>query len=281
MLSRPILLSASTASRRAPSENAAKAARRAIEPQVVRRAPGGGGSRLGSRWAATWGLQVGRRAGPRPRRRARRASRPGAGRWRPVGVEHFLGHAGPGEALDVGSRRAGHLGPPRRLLVEVAQSLGQCLGVGGRNEHPVDAIAHDIAVAGDVGGDDRRAGGKGLGQHHAEALAPQRRGAQHVGAPQLGGLALVVDLAQRAHAAVVDEQRRQLLMGGPDDRQLAGDVLAQGLEGAQQQRQALALDRLADEGDLQRLCLGGQRPGGATACCRTAGSTCTPFGMIR
>ena len=46
------------------------------------------------------------------------------------------------------------------------------------HEHAVDAVAHDVAVAGDVGGDDRRAGGERLGQHHAEALAAQRRRAR-------------------------------------------------------------------------------------------------------
>ena len=40
---------------------------------------------------------------------------------------------------------------------------------------------------------------------------------------------------------------------GPDHGQLGGDVLAQRLEGAQQQRQALALNRLSDEQDPERV----------------------------
>ena len=63
-------------------------------------------------------------------------------------------------------------------------------------EHAVEAVAHDVAIAGDVRGHDRRAGGEGLGQDHAEALAAQRGRAQHVGARELGGLALLGDLAR-------------------------------------------------------------------------------------
>ena len=49
------------------------------------------------------------------------------------------------------------------------------------------------------------------------------------------------------------QQRRDLRLGGADDRQPDRDVLAQRLERAQQDRQALALDGLADEDDLQRV----------------------------
>ena len=55
------------------------------------------------------------------------------------------------------------------------------------------------------------------------------------------------------HALGLDEQRRQLVRGQPDDRQLGGNLPAQRLERAQQHRQALALDGLADERDPQRL----------------------------
>ncbi len=56
---------------------------------------------------------------------------------------------------------------------------------------------------------------------------------------------------------------------GADDRQLGVDVLAQPLEGAQQHRQALALDGLADERDPQaaarrRRALGASRSGTST-----------------
>ena len=65
---------------------------------------------------------------------------------------------------------------------EIAQRLGQRLRISGRDEHAVDAVADDIAIAGDVGGDDRRARGERFGQHHAEALTAERRRAQDVGA---------------------------------------------------------------------------------------------------
>ena len=72
-------------------------------------------------------------------------------------------------------------------MPQLAQRLGQCLRVAARYEHPVDAVAHDVAIAGDVRRDDRSAGRERLGQHHAEALSAQRRGAQHVGlAPARG-----------------------------------------------------------------------------------------------
>ena len=62
-----------------------------------------------------------------------------------------------------------------------------------------------------------------------------------------------------------------------DHRELGGDVLAQRLEGAQQDRQPLALDRLADEGDPQRLVrhARGAAPG------RRRRAASTPLGTIR
>ena len=72
-----------------------------------------------------------------------------------------------------------------------------------------------------------------------------------------GGLAgRVVDAPERRDAGAVDEQRRDLLLRGADDRELGRDLAAQRLEGAQQHRQALALDGLADEDDPQRLARG-------------------------
>ena len=77
----------------------------------------------------------------------------------------------------------------------------------------VDAVADDVAVAGDVRRDDRRPGRERLGQHHAEALAAQRRRAEDVGARERGVLALVVAAAEDGHALVaVEQQRRDLLL---------------------------------------------------------------------
>ena len=56
-----------------------------------------------------------------------------------------------------------------------------------------------------------------------------------------------VDAPDRGDALDLDQQRRELVLGHPDDGELGGDLAAQRLEGAQQDRQPLALDRLADE----------------------------------
>ena len=133
------------------------------------------------------------------------------------------------------------------------QRLGQRQRVARRHQHAVGAVLDHAAVARDVRGDDRRPGGEGLGQHHPERLAAERRRAQHVRARQRGALLLVVDAPERAHAARVGQQRGQRVRVDADHRQPRGDVLAQRLEGAQQHRQALALDGLADERDLQRV----------------------------
>ncbi len=144
-----------------------------------------------------------------------------------------------------------HLGEPLRLQPQVEQRLGERGRVAARHEHAVDSVAHDVAVAGDLGGDDRRACSERLRQHHAEALAAERRRAEHVGGLQHAPLLVVVDATEHGDVAVVEQQRRDFLAVRADDRQLDRDVLAQRFEGAQQHRQALALDRLADERDPQ------------------------------
>ncbi len=84
-------------------------------------------------------------------------------------------------------------------------------------------------------------------------LSPPSEGAQSTSAQaQLGRLLRLGDLAQRVHAAVIEQQRRDLLGGCPHERERGGHVLAQRLEGAQQHGQPLALDGLADEQDAQR-----------------------------
>ena len=80
---------------------------------------------------------------------------------------------------------------PRRVERQRAQCLGERERVAGRDQQAVEAIARDIPVAGNIRGDDRRACGKRLGEHHPEALPAQRRRAQHLGTSQLGVLALL------------------------------------------------------------------------------------------
>ena len=191
------------------------------------------------------------------RRRARRGAPDGAGAL--VDLEHLGRDVRPREALGAPACRERHLGAPLRFERETPERLGQRLCVAARREHPVDAVAHDVAIAGDVRRDDRGAGGESLGEDHAEALPSERGRAKHVGAGELGGLALLGDLPERAHAAVVEQQRRDLLGPGPDQRERRRHVLAQRLEGAQQDRQPLALDGLADAEDAQLLRVGDRR----------------------
>ena len=88
----------------------------------------------------------------------------------------------------------------------------------------------------------------------------QRRRAQHLGARELGELALLGDLAERAHAAVVEHHVRDLLRARADERERRRHVVAQRLERAQQHRQALAFDGLADEQDPQLRAAGASPP---------------------
>ena len=99
-----------------------------------------------------------------------------------VGVDDLLGDARPGVALGAQARGRAELGRARAVEREVAQRLGEPRRVPAREEQPVDAVGHHVAVAGDVRRHDRAAGGERLGQDHAERLAAQRRRGQHVGA---------------------------------------------------------------------------------------------------
>ena len=171
----------------------------------------------------------------------------------------------PGVARRVLGRGARHRGAALVVDREVTQRLGQGGRVAARDEQPVDAVGDDAAVAGDVRGDDRAAGRERLGQHHPERLAAQRRRDQHVAGRQGGLASTVVDAAERGDASGVDEQRLDLLGGGADDRQLGAHQAAQRLEGAQQHGQPLALDRLPDEHDPQRLARRAPARGGHAA----------------
>ena len=168
-----------------------------------------------------------------------------------VAVEHFGGDVRPGIALGALARGGGHARAARGREREPAQRLGERERVAGGQQLAVDTVAQDVAVAGDVGGEHGGGGGEGLGQDHAEALAVQRRRAQHIGAGELGQLALLGDLAERVDAAIVEHHVGDLLAAGADERERRRNVVAQRLEGAQQDRQALALDGLTDEEDPQ------------------------------
>ena len=98
---------------------------------------------------------------------------------------HLVRDPRPRVPLRAAASRFAHLLQALGLEVHPLQLLGQALRVPGRDEEAVDAVADDVAVAGDRGGDHRGARGKGLGQDHAEALAGERGRAEQVGVVQL------------------------------------------------------------------------------------------------
>ena len=273
MLSTPMRSSATKARKRMPSATAPRATLRAIASAGCGEPAGGGGSRLGSRRGRTYG-RPSADFSPCARRRARERGH----RDRVlVGAEDVLRDPRPRVAL------RGVRGAPAEALAalgvqrEVAQRRGQRRRVAARDEDAVAAVGHDVGVAGDVRRHDRRARGERLRQHHAERLAAERRRDQEVGLAQRLALALVGDLAQRVDAAVVEQHAVDLVGRRADDLELDGQVLAQRLEGAQQHRQPLALDRLADEDELQRL----TRERAAASPRGDPASTCTPLGITR
>ena len=105
----------------------------------------------------------------------------------------LVGDPGPGVALGAAPGRLAHLAQARGFVVDALELLGEALRIAGRDEDAVDAVLDDVAVAGDLGGDHRRTGREGLGQDHAEALARERRRAEHVGLVQLLPQALTGD----------------------------------------------------------------------------------------
>ena len=138
---------------------------------------------------------------------------------------------------------------------ERAKGLGKLERHAGGTSSPSRPWVTTWPVAGDVGRDDRSAGRERLGQDHAEALAAQRRGAQHVGLVQAAPELLVVHAAVRldaVHAALDLGEQRLDALGGPHRSPRGGrNVPAQTREGGQQHGQALALLLAADEHDLQ------------------------------
>ena len=88
-----------------------------------------------------------------------------------IDMADLVGDPRPRIALGAAARLETHLPQPLRLVMGTLQLLGEALWIGGRDQDAVDAVADDVVVAGDVGGDHRCAGGEGLGEHHAEALA--------------------------------------------------------------------------------------------------------------
>ena len=119
-----------------------------------------------------------------PRSRARTRTSPGA---RPAATR---------SPLRVGARRRSSRARRAGSSHSERSASASSSGSPGVDQQAVAAVRHDLAVAGDLGGDDRRAGRKRLRQHHAEALAAERGRAQHVGLVQALPQLCVVDAAR-------------------------------------------------------------------------------------
>ena len=132
---------------------------------------------------------------------------------------------------------------------------------------------HHVAVAGDVGRDDRRRARERARQHHAEALAAERRRDERLRREQLLGEALLVEEAEHLDAVVGHAQPRHQQPHaqriGADDAQRRAGAAADLRPGLEQDLQALALLVPAGEDDAV-LAVGGIGAGGMS----------TPFGMI-
>ena len=161
-------------------------------------------------------------------------------------------HVRPCEALGALERGLGHLRPPLRVRRQLEQRLAQRHGVADGHERAVDAVADDVAVARDVGGDRRRTRGECLREHHPEALAAQRRRAEHVRLAEQCPLVSVVDLARDLDALRIEQQRLDLLGSRAGDREPRGHAhRAQRLEGAQEDGEPLPLLGTPHEDDPQ------------------------------
>ena len=257
---------------RASRRGARTRARACARPRAaaVRGSAAAAGRTRGCRSAGAAPIRTAARCATRPRRRASR-SRP---RRRRAPRAATCGQAKRWRArrrrAPIAARRSG-------VEREVAQRLGERGRVAARDEHAVDAVAHDVAVAGDVGGDDRRAGRERLRQHHAEALAAERRRAQHVGALRArrcfsASSTRPSTVTPRSSSSIGSTSSRS----APTIVSSAGTCVAQRLEGAQQHRQALALDRLADERDAAAA-----RAGARAAPARRRRAASTPLGIDR
>ena len=133
-------------------------------------AAAGSGSRLGSFSGATGGEPSAgddadpARGGLEPGRRL------GSSEGVLVDLGHLVGDPRPRVVLGGAQGRLAHRPPPLVVDLKLVERLGHRLGVGGRDEQSVDAVVDDLAVAGDLGRDDRGSGRERLDQDHAEAL---------------------------------------------------------------------------------------------------------------
>jgi hypothetical protein len=170
---------------------------------------------------------------PRASGEVRRPPRPPRQRERRlVDLGDLPGHPWPGEALGPLARRRRHASAAVAIQRQRAKPLTQGDGIAHRHELAVDAVADDVAIAGDVRGDNRRRGRERLRQDHPEALAAEGGGHEHVGAAEELPLRLLRDLTDHLYALWIEQQRLDLLLGRAGDREPGVDAGAmQGLEG--------------------------------------------------
>ena len=131
-----------------------------------------------------------------------------------VGLEHLVRHPRPGEALGALARGGGHaLAAGRGRAPSDCRASPSAAGSAAGTRIAVDAVAHHVAVAGDVRGHHGRRGCERLREHHAEALAAQRRRAEDVRLAEQAPLLLVGhapghDARPRSRAAAARPPRR-------------------------------------------------------------------------
>ncbi len=116
--------------------------------------------------------------------------------------------------------------------------------VSRRHEYPVDAVAHDLGVAGDRGSHHGGARRECLDQDHPEALASKRRRAEDVGSLKAPPELVVLDTRDRLdppQRGWVAQVPLDLVGGGSDHLQAGGHVVCERLECASEDRQSLAL----------------------------------------
>lgn len=135
----------------------------------------------------------------------------------------------------------------RRVGEEVGERVRERIGVAGRYESAAPR-GQDVLVARDGGGDDRNALSHRLGDDDAEALAPQRGRAEHVGAPEQQPPLAVGKPAVSGDSArlICDRARAQELVPVHPD-QVEADALRKPVEGGQQHVQPFARFGAPDE----------------------------------
>ena len=106
----------------------------------------------------------------------------------PIDARETGANVGLGIAVkQAGARCQAELASQRRVAGELLQGIGQGLGIGGRHDETLDAVAHEVAAARHVRHDERAGGGRGLEQRTRHAFAAACRQHEDGGTAPDGG----------------------------------------------------------------------------------------------